>query len=491
MEISEEKVEKIIRAVGGAENILAVTHCITRLRFSLKDEKSVNLAELKKIDLVKGTVSTNGQFQVVIGQGTVDKVYAVLIDLIGLNDRSSAKIVNRQVSNRPNWLQRFVSMLADVFIPILPAIVTAGLLLGLNNLLVGKGIFYAGKSFIEVHNEWAGFSEIVNLIASTAFTFLPALIGGSAAKRFGGSPLLGFVLGLILVNPQLPAANTALAQKTVAHWQLFGFDVNKIGYQGQVLPILVATWILAKIEIYLKKRVYEPIQLLVVAPLSLLITGFAAFIIIGPVTLMIGQWITAGILALFAHFGAIAGFLYAGINALLVITGMHHMFIALDVQLIASVGMTYLWPVRVMSNIAQGSSALAMAFVTRDKSLKGTAVTSAVSAYLGVTEPAMFGVNIRYKYPFICAMIGAAFAGGLVAANGVKGTIGVGGIPAFLNVFPKFWGLYFIATGLAILIPFVLTVLWAVLFKRKTSTRAKVNTRQKPVKPTKEVKVNV
>jgi trehalose PTS system EIIBC or EIIBCA component len=470
MKVSNESVSRIIESIGGKENINRVTHCVTRLRFSLVDEDKVNVEALEKIDLVKGSFSANGQFQVVIGQGTVDKAYEVLLRITGM-DGSTKKEMNEESTKKLNPFQRFVKVLGDIFIPILPAIITAGLLLGLNNILVGQGIFYEGKSVIDVHTQWKGFSEIVNLIASTAFTFLPGLIGWSAVTRFGGSPLLGIVLGLMMIHPSLMAANQALSQEVMPQWDLFGFGVNKIGYQGQVLPVLIAAYILSKLEKFLKSKVHDSIQLLVVAPLTLLITGFTVFVIIGPVSIIIGSGITDAVMALFDNFGGAAGFIYGGVNALLVVTGMHHTFIALDLQLIAAVGMTYLWPVRVMSNIAQGSSALAMMFVTKNKKLKGTALTSAISAFLGVTEPAMFGVNIRYKFPFICAMIGAAFAGSVVALNGVEGTIGIGGLPAFLNIFTEYWGVYFIATGMALIIPFLLTILYAKFKEKKDGSK--------------------
>lgn len=464
MAIKRESVEQIIQAVGGTENIAQVMHCITRLRFSLRDESIVNKEDLEKIDLVKASFSTNGQFQVVIGQGIVDKVYKELVQITGIAETPSPakQEVKEKETKKLNPLQKFVKVLGDIFIPILPAIVTSGLLLGLNNLLVGQGIFYDQKSFIEVHQAWQGFSDIVNLIASTAFTFLPGLIGWSAVKRFGGSPLLGIVLGLMLIHPSLMSASSALSGGEIPQWDLFGLSINKIGYQGQVIPVLLSSYLLAKMELFLRKRIPDSIQLLLVAPIALLVTGFITFIAIGPITLQIGNAITDVVVTMFHHYGWLAGFIYAGINALLVITGMHHTFLALDLQLISSIGTTYLWPVRVMSNIAQGSAALAMMFVSKDEKLKGTALTSSISAFLGVTEPAMFGVNIRYKFPFISAMIGAAFAGMLVAFKHVTApSIGIGGIPAFLSIFTEFWGVYFIAIVIAIVVPFVLTLTYA------------------------------
>ncbi|WP_138417926.1 PTS system trehalose-specific EIIBC component [Aquibacillus sediminis] len=477
MSVSKQSVQQIVEAIGGKDNINRVAHCVTRLRFSLQDEDKVNVDELENIDLVKGSFSSNGQFQVVIGQGTVNKAYEVLLDVTGM-DGSSKKEVKEESAKKLNPFQRLVKVLGDIFIPILPAIITAGLLLGLNNILVGEGIFFDNQSIIDVYPQWQGFSEIVNLIANTAFTFLPGLVGWSAVTRFGGSPLLGIVMGLMLIHPSLMSANEALQQEVIPQWDLFGFGVNQIGYQGQVLPVLLAAYVLAKIEGFLKNRVHDSIQLLVVAPVTLLLTGFIAFIVIGPLSLAIGTGITDAVMALFGNYGGLAGFIYGGINSLLVVTGMHHTFIALDLQLIAAVGMTYLWPVRVMSNIAQGSSALAMMFVTNNKKLKGTALTSSISAFLGVTEPAMFGVNIRFKFPFISAMIGAAIAGMVVAMNGVEGTIGIGGLPGFLNIFTQFWGVYFLAMGIALIVPFVLTIVYA-KYKENKENNSKTSSSNK------------
>jgi trehalose PTS system EIIBC or EIIBCA component len=466
--ITNESVEQIVDAIGGKENISAATHCVTRLRFALKDEGKVSKEKLESIDLVKGSFSANGQFQVVIGQGTVDKVYDKMIEMTGIG-RANKQDIKDEAAKKLNPLQRAVKMLADIFIPILPAIVTAGLLMGLNNILTGQGIFYQGKSFIQVHPEWADFTSIVNLIANTAFVFLPGLIGWSAAKRFGGNPLLGIVLGLMLIHPDLLNAwayGDALKSGKVPYWNLFGLHINKIGYQGQVLPVLISTYVLAKLEIFLKKKIPDAFQLLLVAPIALLVTGFLAFIIIGPITFAIGNGITSAVVWVFQHMGWLGGLIYGGVYALLVITGMHHTFLAVDIQLIGSTGGTYLWPILVMSNIAQGSAALAMMFFTKDKNLKGMSFTSAISAYLGITEPAMFGVNLRFRYPFIAALISSALAGMVLATNQVRAySIGVGGLPGIFSIFHQFWGVFLLGMAIALFLPIILTAIFA-KFKR-------------------------
>ncbi|OIJ12025.1 trehalose permease IIC protein [Anaerobacillus alkalilacustris] len=457
---TKETIQQIVQAIGGKENISSATHCVTRLRFVLHDESKVNKEQLENLDIVKGTFSSNGQFQVVIGQGLVDKVYKEMVNITGIGE-SSKEETKAAAEQKMNPLQRAIKTLADIFIPILPAIVTAGLLMGINNILTGPGIFYDEQSLVDVHQHWADFASIIHLIANTAFVFLPGLIGWSAVKKFGGNPLLGIVLGLMLVHPDLLNAWAYGAAKEageIPYWNLFGLDIAKVGYQGQVLPILFASYILAKLEIVLRKRIPDAFQLLLVAPIALLVTGFLAFIIIGPFTFAIGNGITSLFVNIFENYAAFGGLLYGAIYAPLVITGMHHTFLAVDIQLIGTLGATFLWPILALSNIAQGSAALAMMFVTKDEKLKGLSFTSSVSAYLGITEPAMFGVNLRFKYPFICAIIGSAIAATVITLSKVVAlSIGVGGLPGIFSIVPDKWVPFFIGMLIVIIVPFVLT----------------------------------
>ncbi|MCA0172486.1 PTS system trehalose-specific EIIBC component [Bacillus sp. RAR_GA_16] len=459
MAINRESVEQILEAIGGKENISTATHCVTRLRLVLHDESKVDTKALEDNELVKGSFSANGQFQVVIGQGTVDKVYKIFAELAEI-ESASKQDVKDAAASKQNILQRGVKTLADIFIPILPAIVTAGLLLGINNILTAPDIFF-NDPLVEVYPQWADLASIINLIANTAFVFLPGLIGWSAAKQFGGSPLLGIVLGLILVHPDLLNAWAYGEADDIPTWNLFGLEIEKIGYQGQVLPVLVSAYILAKIETFLNKRIPDSIQMLIVAPVALLVTGFLAFTLIGPVTFWIANLLTDGFIGLFDFAPAIGGLVYGALYAPLVITGMHHTFLAVDLQLIGSTGSTFLWPMLALSNIAQGAAALAMMLITRNEKTKGLAGTSAISAFLGVTEPALFGVNLRFKFPFFAAIIGSAIAGLVITVSGVEATsIGVGGIPGFLSIFKEYWAAFFTGMAIAIVVPFVLTFLY-------------------------------
>lgn len=462
---------QIAEAVGGIENIEAATHCVTRLRFALIDETKVNQKMLDAIDIVKGSFAVNGQFQVVIGQGTVNKVYAELVKETGIGEASKDD-VKKAALQKMNPLRRAVKTLADIFIPILPAIVTAGLLMGLNNILTAEGIFFSTKSIVQVYPQWADLANMINLIAGTAFAFLPALIGWSAVKRFGGSPLLGIVLGLMLVHPDLLNAwgyGVAEQSGDIPVWNLFGLEVQKVGYQGQVLPILLASYLLARLELFLTKRTPEGIQLLVVAPVTPLVIGFLSFVIIGPITFAIGNALTAGLIAIFGQFSAIGGLLYGGLYSALVITGMHHTFLAVDLQLIGSkLGGTFLWPMLALSNIAQGSAALAMMLITKDKKQRGLSLTAGISAYLGITEPAIFGVNLRYKFPFVIAMISSGIAGMYISVKGVlASSVGVGGVPGIFSIMSRYWGPFALGMLIVLILPFAGTYGYARLKRKK------------------------
>ncbi|MDB0438689.1 PTS trehalose transporter subunit IIBC [Clostridioides difficile] len=457
----KEQVEQILEAIGGVENIISATHCITRLRFALNSESKVNIKQLEQIDIVKGSFTSNGQFQVIIGPGLVNKVYATLIEITGLKEATKAEV--KEISNKKlNPLQKAIKVLADIFIPILPAIVASGLLMGINNLLANPGIFYE-QPFLEVHSNWAGISNMINLIANTSFSFLPALIGWSAVKKFGGNPVLGIVLGLILINPDLmPGAQYSKTPEAVTYWNILGFNIAKIGYQGQVIPVLCSSYLLATIEKFLTKKIPEMVQLIFVAPLTLLITGFLTFSIIGPITMSFANLITSGILGLFEINTVLAGAFFGFILSPLVITGMHHLFLGINLQMIGTLGFATLWPIQVMASLGQGAAALTMFFILKNKKIKGVALTASISAWLGITEPAIFGINLRYRFPFIASMIGAGISGGVVSYFNVKASsIGISGLPAFLSIFTDQWNVYFLAMGLSIAITCILTYIFS------------------------------
>lgn len=374
-----------------------------------------------------------------------------------------------------NPAQKFVKVFSDVFMPILPAIVTAGLLMGINNLLGAKDLFFDGKNLLDVYPNLSGLWDLINMMANTAFVFLPALVGWSATKRFGGSPILGIVMGLMLVHPALlnawdyGKAATGLDGQKIEYFNILGlFQIEKVGYQGQILPVLVAAFVLSKVEIFLKKHVPNAIQLLVVPITTIVVTGVLALGIIGPVTRHIGDLLTAGLVGVYETVPVVGAVLFGALYAPLVITGMHHMFIAIDLQLIAQHGGTFIWPMIALSNIAQGSAALAMFWISKNQNDKSMASTSAISAYFGITEPAMFGVNLRNKFPFYAAIIGSAVAAIFITLNGVLApAIGIGGLPAFISIIPKSIPMFIVGMVIAVVIPFTLTWLFAKRVKQK------------------------
>ncbi|ARJ51020.1 PTS system trehalose-specific EIIBC component [Staphylococcus lutrae] len=470
MAVKKKDVKDIIEAIGGEENIQSATHCVTRLRLVLNDDHRVDKERLSENPLVKGQFKADQQYQIVIGPGTVDEAYKILIEETNTQAVSKDE-AKAQAAKKGNPLQRLIKLLGDIFIPILPAIVTAGLLLGINNVLTMKGLGNT-PSIIERFPQVADFANIINVIATTAFIFLPALVGWSAMRVFGGNPVLGIVLGLVLMHPQLLSQYDIGKVDHIPTWHIFGLEIKQLNYQGQVLPVLLAAYVLAQIEKGLNKVVHDSIKLLVVGPIALLVTGFLAFLFIGPLALWIGMGITTAVQFLFSHAGWLGGAIYGLFYAPLVITGLHHMFLAVDFQLMgSSLGGTYLWPILALSNIAQGSAAFGAWFVFKKRKKtkeQGLAMTSGISGFLGVTEPAMFGVNLPLKYPFFAAIITTMFTGAMVGGSGVLGQVGVGGVPAMISIQSQFWGIYSIATLISMIVPAVLTILFSKLSREKS-----------------------
>jgi len=455
---------ELLHSLGGRDNLEQAAHCVTRLRLSLKDAKRVDVATLNQIDLVKGSFFTAGLFQVVIGPGDVEKVYAALREQTGLAALTIADL-KQQSAAKINGMQRLVRILSDVFMPILPALIIAGLLMGVNNLIGAKGMFIEGLTLLEAYPALDGVWSLINLMANTSFVFLPALVGWSAAKRFGGSEILGIVLGLMLVHPDLLNAwnygkvVAGVGGQSLPYFDIFGwFKIEKVGYQGQILPILLAAYVMSVIEKWLRARVPNAIQLLVVPITTIVITGVLALALIGPVTRHLGILITEGVVTLFDFAPLVGGAIFGLLFAPLVITGMHHMFLGVDLQLISTQGGTFIWPMIVMSNLAQGSSALAVFYMTRNARDKSMASTSAISAYFGITEPAMFGINLRYKYPFYAALVGSSMGCMFLSLNKVQSSaIGVGGLPGFISIMPQYIPVFVVGMVIAMAVPFLLT----------------------------------
>ncbi|VTS42641.1 PTS system sugar transporter subunit IIABC [Streptococcus pseudoporcinus] len=473
----ENEAKMLLSAIGGKENIQAVTHCATRMRFVLNDNGKANVKEIEKISAVKGTFTNAGQFQVIIGND-VPIFYNDFTAVSGVEGVSKEAAKSAAKSNQ-NVFQRVMTTLAEIFTPIIPAIIVGGLILGFRNLIdsVPWG-FLDGKTVVEVSKFWAGVDGFLWLPGEAIFHFLPVGITWSVSRKMGTTQILGIVLGICLVSPQLLnayAVATTPASEIAKNWVWdFGFfTVNKIGYQAQVIPALLAGLSLAYLEIFWRKRIPEVVSMIFVPFLSLVPAIVLAHTVLGPLGWTIGKGISFVVLAGLTGpvkllFGAIFGALYAP----LVITGLHHMSNAIDTQLIADTATrtTGLWPMIALSNIAQGSAVFAYYLINRKNEREAEiSLPAAISAYLGVTEPALFGVNLKYIYPFVAGMIGSSAAGLLCTTMNVQANaIGVGGLPGFMAINVKYMGQFFICMAVAIAVPMALTV-----FFRKSNIMTK------------------
>ncbi|SES72606.1 sucrose-specific PTS transporter subunit IIBC [Thorsellia anophelis] len=462
----------LITALGGSNNIEAASHCATRLRLVLKDESILDQAKIDGLDIVKATFSTGGQYQVIIGTGTVNLVYAELSKQLGITEMSTQD-VKAASAEKLNLIQRFVKMLSDIFVPIIPAIVAGGLLMGINNLLTAKDLFYVGESLIDKTPALNDLASMINTFSNAAFVFLPVLIGFSATKRFGGNPFLGATLGMIMVHPDLMNAYDANSATSIPYWDIFGMHIEKLGYQGQVLPVLVASYVLAFFEKSFRRFIPAALDMLLTPLFAILVTSILTFIALGPITRELGEWIMFGILWLFNSLGVLGGFLFGFFYAPIVITGMHHSFIALETQLLANMGETggsFIFPIAAMSNVAQGAAALAAFFIIKDAKMKGVASASGFSALLGITEPAMFGVNLKLRYPFYAAILGSGFASAFIAYQDVLAiALGAAGLPGIISIAPKSLFSYIIGMAIAFTIAFSMTF---ILAKRQAQKEA-------------------
>ncbi len=453
-------INQLIDYIGGKDNIVNVSHCATRLRFVLNDPKRADIEKIEGIKSVKGSFTQAGQFQVIIGN-EVSTFYNELIQIadIEVATKEDTKVAGRQ---NLNPLQRLVSHLAEIFAPIIPAIVVGGLILGFRNIIGDIKMLEGGtKTLIEVSQFWAGVHHFLWLIGEAIFHFLPVGITWSIAKKSGTTQILGIVLGITLVSPQLLNAYGVAGGAEIPVWD-FGFaQVQMIGYQAQVIPAMLAGYLLVFLEKRLRKVVPEYISMIVVPFLSLVPTVLVAHIILGPIGWKIGTVISNGVYGGLTSgfkwlFAALFGFLYSP----LVITGLHHMTNAIDLQLMSEFGGTNLWPMIALSNIAQGSAVLAIIFLhKKNEEEKQISIPATISAYLGVTEPAMFGINLKYSYPFLAAMIGSALAAIFSVGTGVMAnSIGVGGLPGILSIQPQYMGKFAIAMLIAVVVPFGLTM---------------------------------
>lgn len=458
--------KQLLQYVGGKENIAAVSHCVTRMRFVLNDPSKADIAKIEALKSVKGSFTQAGQFQVIIGT-TVAEFYNDFTAVAGVEGVSKDEVKSAAKQNQ-NVIQRVMSALAEIFAPLIPAIITGGLILGFRNCIDSLYLFEEGtKTLCDISQFWAGVDHFLWLIGEAVFHMLPVGICWSVTKKMGTTQMLGIVLGLTLVSGQLLNAYGVAGATEIPQWN-FGFvQVDMIGYQAQVIPAILAAFTLVYLEKFFTKICPSVISMIVVPFCSLLLAVMAAHFVLGPIGWAIGSVISSVVYAgitgpLKVVFGAIFGFVYAP----LVITGLHHMSNAIDLQLIADFGGTMLWPMIALSNIAQGSAVLGMIYLQKkDAEAQEVNVPACISCYLGVTEPAMFGVNLKHNFPFISGMIGSSIAAIVcVATSSTANAIGVGGLPGILSMQPQSMLTFLLCMAIAVVVPFVLTV---VLGKKK------------------------
>lgn len=423
---------EILRGLGGKENLISAAHCATRLRLVIADNNKVNKPELENIDGVKGVFEAAGQLQIIIGTGTVNKVYDEFTSLAGV-EASSKEDVKAAAASKAPWYKQAIKTLGDIFVPIIPAIVATGLL---NGLLGGLS-----KAFPDLAG--SQIFTLLNIFSNSALTFLPILIAISAAKIFGGNLFLGAVIGMIMIHPDLVNAwSVSGGAETSTLWSWFGlWNIQNVGYQGHVIPVILAVLLMSKLERWLHKRVPEMIDLFVTPLVSVLAAGFVTMTIIGPVFSQVETWVLSGAQWLISIPFGIGAFLMGGVYAPTVVAGVHHMYNAIEMMMLADNGMNIWMPIATAANVSQGAAALAVAVKTKNRKTRSMALPASLSAFLGITEPAIFGVNVRYMRPFIAGMIGGACGAAVGSLTGVYATAnGVTGVFGFLITTDSFFG---------------------------------------------------
>ncbi len=436
-----------IQYIGGKDNIVSAAHCATRLRLVIADNRKVNKEALEDAEGVKGVFEASGQLQIIFGTGVVNKVYDEFIAMAGITAASKEE-VKQAAASKANPFQRFIKTLGDIFVPIIPAIVASGFLMGIMESLN----FLINNGYIHMSNESSLF-VLANMFSNTAYVFLPVLIGFSGAKVFGGNPFLGGVIGMIMVHPNLQNAWT-MTGGVNEYLDVFGlWKVPLVGYQGHVISVIIAVFVMANIEKWLHKRVPAMLDLFVTPLVSVFVTGFMTMTMIGPAFNIVESSIINGIQTLISLPFGIGSLVMGALYAPTVVTGIHHMYTIIDLGQIKEFGCTYWLPLASSANIAQGAAALAVALKTRDQKLKAMALPSSLSAFMGITEPAIFGVNLRFFRPFVCACIGggcgAMFAS--ITSLGATGTgvTGIFGILLCLNAPVKYILMFAISAGVA------------------------------------------
>lgn len=468
----KEVATRVLKAIGGEENIVAAAHCATRLRMVLKDTKNVDQAALDNDPDLKGTFETGGMYQIIVGPGDVNNVFKELDGMTSKNIAVTTEELKDVAAQSGNWFTRAIKALADIFVPLIPILVGGGLLMALNNVLTAQDLF-GPQSLVEKYPNITGVSELINLLSSAPFAFLPILVGFTATKRFGGNEFLGAGIAMAMVMPSLVNGyNVAetIANGQMTYWDIFGLNVAQAGYQGSVLPILLVSWILATIEKFFHKHLKGTVDFLVTPVLTLLITGFLTFIAVGPVMRTLGDWLANGLANLYDFGGPVGGFVFGLIYSPIVITGLHQSFPPIETML-WNQGGSFIFATASMANIAQGAVALAVFFLAKNEKLKGLAGASGMSAVFGITEPAIFGVNLRLRWPFYIGIVSAAIGSTLIAIFDVKAVaLGAAGFIGFVSMRANDIGQFFICAFTTFIIAFVAAFIYGRTLVAKNGT---------------------
>ena len=444
----------ILTYVGGPGNIDAAAHCATRLRLVLNDVRRVDQKALDKDPDLKGTFTAGDMFQIIVGPGDVDFVFSEMVAKGDVKEVSKDE-AREAGAKKGNPASILIKTIADIFVPILPALIAGGMMMALNNVLTAEGLF-GSQSLVQRWPRLGDYANLINMISSGAFAFLPILVGYSSAKRFGGNVYLGAAMGAAMVSTSLLPASSmsdetarvnfwnyqATISNAADHWTLFGMHIDKIGYQSMVIPVLCVTWILSVIEKWLHKRLSGTTDFLLTPLATLLLTGFLAFVVIGPITREMSNWITDGLAWTYNTLGAIGGAFLGMTYSPIVVTGLHQSFPAVELPLIAEMNNggsgSFIFPIASMANVAQGAAALAVSFKTRDAKMKALAGAGGASAVVGITEPAIFGVNLRLRWPFFIGIGVASLGGAAVALLHIHSqALGAAGFMGFASIVPQ------------------------------------------------------
>ncbi|MBN3554131.1 PTS transporter subunit EIIC [Fictibacillus nanhaiensis] len=456
-------VKEMIRLIGEKENIQGAAHCATRLRLVLKDNSLADTKAIGELDHVKGSFVAGDQLQIIIGAGTVNDVYAVFTEEAGISGMSLGD-VKEQSAQKQNAFQRGIKALSDVFVEIIPGLLAAALLMGVTGLLSQKGIF-GPKSVVEMYPAIEGFNRFISIMSTGIFTILPLLVVYSATKRFGGNPVLGLVLGAIMLHPDLANAyavgNGTVKPEVIS---LFGLKVSLVAFQGGIIIALMMGFVIAKLDKFFSRKVPDMIKLFLAPFLTIVVSGFLLFSAVGPLGRLLSDGITNGLMWSVDHLGIVGFMLFAGVQQIIVITGLHHVIGAVEAQLIADTGSNFIMPLMSVALMGQGGAVLGYTLAMwKSEKARQIGVSAFGSTLFGISEPALFGVNVKYKFPLIMGSIGGAIGGAYVYLSGIKALgFGATAIPGFAIIAAKDSGhLHYVAANLlALAVGAILTIIY-------------------------------